>query len=128
MQSEWHDDSIGESENAPGGNVEKANVDDKSIEAFNERNSIFRKNGFRNWKLSLRPVERAISSHGWTCLKTDYPLQTDSINCGAYVVLILSRLMDGQCEERVSFGTSAEDLVKHRKEIYATLEQNATYI
>jgi hypothetical protein len=117
-QSNWCDNSIDESDNV---------IETKNTKDVNEQNEIFRKNGFKNWKLSLLPVERPISTQGWTCLKTDYPLQKDSINCGVYVVLILSGLMDGKHEERVTFDNSAADLCQHRKEIYSTLEESATY-
>jgi hypothetical protein len=91
-----------------------------------EAHSIFKKNGFRNWKISLRPV-LSITSLNWTCLQTEYPIQTDRSNCGVYVVLILARMMNGMSEDKVTFGHSPTDLNQHRQDIYATLELNATY-
>jgi hypothetical protein len=122
MQSEWFDNSTGECDSASDGNLE-----DHAGKETAESNSIFLKNGFRNWKMSLSPVDISISSRGWTCLKTKYPLQTDGSNCGVYVVLTLARMMTGLSEEKVTFGHSETELKQHRQDILATLDQHSTY-
>ncbi len=122
MKSKWFDDSAGESNSDPYGNLE-----DPAGKETAEINSIFLKNGFRNWKRSLLSVEISISSRDWTCLQTEYPNQKDGFNCGVYVVLILERMMTGMSEEKVTFNNSKTDLIQHRKDIYVSLEAHATY-
>jgi hypothetical protein len=122
MQSEWFDNSTGECDSASDENLE-----DPAGKETTESNSIFLKNGFRNWKLSLSSVDISIPSRGWTCLKTKYLLQTDGSNCGVYVVLTLARMMTGLSEEKVTFGNSETELTQHRRDIHDALELHSIF-